>query len=52
MAQPYPKSIIAHDCLYVIYATNKEDIQVTRVPLTSLSPPMPPKYQAPQASGP
>jgi hypothetical protein len=30
----YPKSIIWQNYLYVGYATNKEDIEVTRVPLT------------------
>ncbi len=32
----YPKSYVWKDCLYVAYAENKEDIRVTRVPLTSL----------------
>ncbi|MGD8782516.1 MAG: exo-alpha-sialidase [Ignavibacteria bacterium] len=32
----YPKSYIWKDYLYVSYATNKEDVQVTRVPLLSL----------------
>lgn len=32
----YPKSIVWKDHLYVGYATNKEDIEVTRVPLRSL----------------
>lgn len=34
----YPKSLVARGCLFVIYATNKEDIEVTRVPLASLAP--------------
>lgn len=33
----YPKSVVWGDWLYVGYATNKEDVQVTRVPLTALS---------------
>ena len=33
----YPKSVIWNRHLYVGYATNKEDVQVTRVPLVSLS---------------
>jgi BNR repeat-like domain len=33
----YPKSMVANGYLYVGYATNKEDVQCTRVPLTSLS---------------
>jgi BNR repeat-like domain len=32
----YPKSIVAGGFLYVAYATNKEDVQVTRVPLSAL----------------
>lgn len=32
----YPKSLIWSGYLYVAYSTNKEDIQVTRVPLSSL----------------
>lgn len=32
----YPKSVIWGDYLFVSYATNKEDIQTTRVPLLSL----------------
>lgn len=32
----YPKSTVANGYLYVGYATNKEDVQCTRVPLTSL----------------
>jgi hypothetical protein len=32
----YPKSVIWKDHLYVAYATNKEDVQLTRVPLASL----------------
>ena len=32
----YPKSVVWGDHLYVAYATNKEDVQVTRVPLRSL----------------
>jgi len=31
----YPKSVIWRDYLYVGYATNKEDVQLTRVPLSS-----------------
>lgn len=34
----YPKSVVWNGFLYVGYAANKEDVQVTRVPLTSLSP--------------
>lgn len=33
----YPKSIVWGDWLYVGYSTNKEDVQVTRVPLSSLT---------------
>jgi len=32
----YPKSIVWNGALYVGYATNKEDVQVTRVPLRAL----------------
>jgi hypothetical protein len=32
----YPKSMVWQDYLYVSYSTNKEDVQYTRVPLTSL----------------
>lgn len=32
----YPKSVVWKDWLYVGYATNKEDVQVTRVPLAKL----------------
>jgi hypothetical protein len=32
----YPKSVVWKDWLYVGYATNKEDVQVTRVPLANL----------------
>lgn len=32
----YPKSVVWKDALYVGYATNKEDVQVTRVPLEAL----------------
>lgn len=32
----YPKSMIWHDYLYVSYATNKEDVEFTRVPLNSI----------------
>jgi len=33
----YPKSVIWNQHLYVSYATNKEDIQLTRIPLESLT---------------
>jgi BNR repeat-like domain len=33
----YPKSVAWGDYLYVAYATNKEDVELTRVPLASLS---------------
>lgn len=33
----YPKSVLWENYLYVAYATNKEDIELTRIPLTSLS---------------
>lgn len=36
-AYSYPKSTIWQDYLYVSYATNKEDVEFTRIPLTSLS---------------
>lgn len=32
----YPKSVIWRDYLYVGYATNKEDVEVTRVPVRNL----------------
>lgn len=32
----YPKSMVYNDYLYVSYATNKEDAQYTRVPLSSM----------------
>lgn len=32
----YPKSMVAGDYLYVAYATNKEDVEYTRVPLASI----------------
>lgn len=32
----YPKSVVWGDFLYVAYAANKEDVQVTRIPLASL----------------
>jgi hypothetical protein len=32
----YPKSVVWKDWLYVAYTTNKEDVQVTRVPLANL----------------
>jgi hypothetical protein len=35
----YPKSVVWKDFLYVSYATNKEDIELTRVPLASLARP-------------
>lgn len=34
----YPKSVVWKDHLYVAYATNKEDVELTRVPLDSLNP--------------
>ncbi|MFT3830241.1 MAG: exo-alpha-sialidase [Opitutaceae bacterium] len=33
----YPKSLVAGGFLYVIYATNKEDVEITRVPLATLA---------------
>lgn len=33
----YPKSMVYNGFLYVAYATNKEDVQYTRVPLSSIS---------------
>lgn len=33
----YPKSVVWNGHLYVAYAANKEDVQVTRVPLTALN---------------
>lgn len=33
----YPKSLVVDGHLYVIYATNKEDVEVTRVPVSELS---------------
>lgn len=32
----YPKSVVWNDHLYVGYAANKEDVQITRVPLAAL----------------
>ena len=32
----YPKSVIWGDYLYVSYATNKEDVELTRIPIHSL----------------
>ena len=32
----YPKSVVWGDWLYVAYATNKEDVELTRVPLKGL----------------
>jgi hypothetical protein len=32
----YPKSVVWNGWLYISYATNKEDVQLTRVPLASL----------------
>lgn len=32
----YPKSVIWGDFLYVSYSTNKEDVELTRIPLSSL----------------
>ena len=32
----YPKSMVWNDTLYVSYATNKEDVQYTKVPVSSL----------------
>lgn len=32
----YPKSMVWGDFLYVAYAANKEDVQVTRIPLSAL----------------
>ena len=33
----YPKSMVYNGYLYVSYATNKEDVQYTRIPLSSIS---------------
>lgn len=33
----YPKSVVWGKYLYVSYATNKEDVEISRVPLTALS---------------
>ncbi|MCB0544714.1 MAG: exo-alpha-sialidase [Saprospiraceae bacterium] len=33
----YPKSVVWGDHLYVSYATNKEDVELTRIPIESLS---------------
>ncbi len=33
----YPKSMVAGDYLYVAYTLNKQDVQVTRIPLSSLT---------------
>lgn len=33
----YPKSMVWNEYLYVSYSTNKEDVEFTRIPLTSLN---------------
>jgi hypothetical protein len=33
----YTKSVVWKNHLYVAYATNKEDVELTRVPLSSLA---------------
>jgi hypothetical protein len=33
----YPKCVVCGDFLYVAYATNKEDVELTRIPLASLA---------------
>jgi hypothetical protein len=33
----YPHSVIAGDDLWVIYSVNKEDIEITRIPLSELA---------------
>ena len=33
----YPKSVVWNGHLYIGYATNKEDVQVTRIPLEALA---------------
>ena len=33
----YPKSMVSGEYLYVAYASNKEDVQYTRIPLSSIS---------------
>ncbi len=33
----YPKSLVSGDYLYVAYATNKEDVELTRVPVEALT---------------
>lgn len=38
----YPKSIVWNDHLYVAYATNKEDVELTRVPLKAFTVPLGP----------
>lgn len=32
----YPKSVLWGDCLYIGYATNKEDVELTRIPIDVL----------------
>ncbi|WP_024462208.1 hypothetical protein [Marinimicrobium sp. LS-A18] len=34
----YPKSYVDEEFVYVAYATNKEDIEITRIPIGSLVP--------------
>lgn len=34
----YPKSLVADGHLHLIYAVNKEDVELTRVPLDALKP--------------
>ena len=34
----YPKSVVWGGYLYVSYATNKEDVEITRIPIGSLTP--------------
>ncbi|UZJ46269.1 exo-alpha-sialidase [Marinimicrobium sp. C6131] len=34
----YPESYVDEEFVYVAYATNKEDIEITRIPIGSLAP--------------
>ena len=48
----YPKSVIWKDHLYVGYATNKEDVELTRVPLSELGTLPISKQKGPHLSAP
>jgi hypothetical protein len=35
----YPSAVVAHDALWVIYSVGKEDVAVSRIPLSELPTP-------------